>query len=101
MPIIGYFDNSELVLVILFTIKAGDNGDGVTQNDVVKSDRNEELPKEKASRKKKKEKENVEKVPIANKKSEKRLLMLPMEASFVAILLLVLLGAFYVVCALS
>ncbi|XP_004251627.1 dolichyl-diphosphooligosaccharide--protein glycosyltransferase subunit STT3A [Solanum lycopersicum] len=76
---------------------AGDNGDGVTQNDVVKSDRNEELPKEKASRKKKKEKENVEKVPIANKKSEKRLLMLPMEASFVAILLLVLLGAFYVV----
>ncbi|TMW88501.1 dolichyl-diphosphooligosaccharide--protein glycosyltransferase subunit STT3A [Solanum pennellii] len=76
---------------------AGDNGDGVTQNDVVKSDRNEELPKEKASRKKKKEKENVEKAPIANKKSEKRLLMLPMEASFVAILLLVLLGAFYVV----
>lgn len=76
---------------------AGDNGDGVTQNDVVKPDRNEELPKEKASRKKKKEKENVEKAPIATKKSEKRLLMLPMEASVVAILLLMLLGAFYVV----
>ncbi|KAH0707831.1 hypothetical protein KY289_012907 [Solanum tuberosum] len=76
---------------------AGDNGDGVTQNDVVKPDRNEELPKEKASRKKKKEKENVEKAPIATKKSEKRLLMLPMEASVVAILLLILLGAFYVV----
>ncbi|KAH0711192.1 hypothetical protein KY284_012619 [Solanum tuberosum] len=76
---------------------AGDNGDGVTQNDVVKPGRNEELPKEKASRKKKKEKENVEKAPIATKKSEKRLLMLPMEASVVAILLLMLLGAFYVV----
>ncbi|KAK4727628.1 hypothetical protein R3W88_032545 [Solanum pinnatisectum] len=76
---------------------AGDNRDGVTQNDVVKPDRNEELPKEKASRKKKKEKENVEKAPIATKKSEKRLLMLPMEASVVAILLLILLGAFYVV----
>ncbi|KAK6774442.1 hypothetical protein RDI58_029681 [Solanum bulbocastanum] len=76
---------------------AGDNGDGVTQNDKVKPDRNEELPKEKASRKKKKEKENVEKAPIATKKSEKRLLMLPMEASVVAILLLILLGAFYVV----
>ncbi|XP_006353484.1 dolichyl-diphosphooligosaccharide--protein glycosyltransferase subunit STT3A [Solanum tuberosum] len=76
---------------------AGDNVDGVTQNDVVKPDRNEELPKEKTSRKKKKEKENVEKAPIATKKSEKRLLMLPMEASVVAILLLILLGAFYVV----
>uniref|UniRef100_A0A0V0IUA2 dolichyl-diphosphooligosaccharide--protein glycotransferase n=1 Tax=Solanum chacoense TaxID=4108 RepID=A0A0V0IUA2_SOLCH len=76
---------------------AGDNDDGVTQNDVVKPGRNEELPKEKASRKKKKEKENVEKAPIATKKSEKRLLMLPMEASVVAILLLMLLGAFYVV----
>ncbi|KAL3352831.1 hypothetical protein AABB24_020694, partial [Solanum stoloniferum] len=76
---------------------AGDNSDGVTQNDVVKPDRNEEHPKEKASRKKKKEKENVEKAPIATKKSEKRLLMLPMEASVVAILLLMLLGAFYVV----
>ncbi|XP_049397840.1 dolichyl-diphosphooligosaccharide--protein glycosyltransferase subunit STT3A [Solanum stenotomum] len=76
---------------------AEDNDDGVTQNDVVKPGRNEELPKEKASRKKKKEKENVEKVPIATKKSEKRLLMLPMEASVVSILLLMLLGAFYVV----
>ncbi|MCD7464839.1 Dolichyl-diphosphooligosaccharide--protein glycosyltransferase subunit stt3a [Datura stramonium] len=76
---------------------AGDTGNDVTQNDVVKPDRNEEPPKEKASRKKKKEKENVEKAPIATKKSERRLLMLPMEASVAAILLLVLLGAFYVV----
>ncbi|XP_055800775.1 dolichyl-diphosphooligosaccharide--protein glycosyltransferase subunit STT3A [Solanum dulcamara] len=78
-------------------VDAGDSSDGVTQNDVVKPDRNVEPPKEKASRKKKKEKENVEKAPIATKKSERRLLMLPMEASVVAILLLMLLGAFYVV----
>lgn len=76
---------------------AGDNSGGVTQNDVVKPDRNEEPPKEKSSRKKKKEKETVEKAPVATKKSERRLLMLPMEASIVAILLLMLLGAFYVV----
>ncbi|OIS98141.1 dolichyl-diphosphooligosaccharide--protein glycosyltransferase subunit stt3a, partial [Nicotiana attenuata] len=77
-------------------VDAGDTGNGVTQNDVVKPDKIEEPPKEKASRKKKKEKENVEKTPIVAK-SERRLLMLPMEASVVAILLLMLLGAFYVV----
>ncbi|CAN4094408.1 unnamed protein product [Withania somnifera] len=76
---------------------AGDTTNGVTQNNVVKPDRNEEPPKEKALRKKKKEKEIVEKAPVATKKSERRLLTLPMEASVVAILLLMLLGAFYVV----
>ncbi|CAN1788914.1 Dolichyl-diphosphooligosaccharide--protein glycosyltransferase subunit STT3A [Linum perenne] len=46
---------------------------------------------------KKKEKENTEKV-TAPARTEKRLLVLPLEASFIAVLLLVLLGAFYVVC---
>ncbi|CAI0628680.1 unnamed protein product [Linum tenue] len=44
----------------------------------------------------KKEKENVEKKPTPSK-TEKRLLVLPLEASVIAVLLLVLLGAFYVV----
>ncbi|CAN1788919.1 Dolichyl-diphosphooligosaccharide--protein glycosyltransferase subunit STT3A [Linum perenne] len=57
----------------------------------------EEIPKEKPQRKnKKKEKENTEKV-TAPARTEKRLLVLPLEASFIAVLLLVLLGAFYVV----
>ncbi|KAM7509574.1 hypothetical protein LguiA_020027 [Lonicera macranthoides] len=82
-------------------INAGDtSSDGVVaQNDVVKTEV-EDLPKERPSRKNKKkekerEKENVEKVSI-KKQVEKRLQVLPMEASFIALLLLVLLGAFYV-----
>ncbi|XP_009775565.1 dolichyl-diphosphooligosaccharide--protein glycosyltransferase subunit STT3A [Nicotiana tabacum] len=92
----GVFTRSIKFASIGKQVDAGDTGNGVTQNDVVKPDKTEEPPKEKASRKKKKEKENVEKTPIVAK-SERRLLMLPMEASVVAILLLMLLGAFYVV----
>nr|XP_016493328.1 PREDICTED: dolichyl-diphosphooligosaccharide--protein glycosyltransferase subunit STT3A-like [Nicotiana tabacum] len=92
----GVFTRSIKFASIGKQVDAGDTGNGVTQNDVVKPDKTEEPPKEKASRKKKKEKENVEKTPIVTK-SERRLLMLPMEASVVAILLLMLLGAFYVV----
>ncbi|XP_016493328.2 dolichyl-diphosphooligosaccharide--protein glycosyltransferase subunit STT3A [Nicotiana tabacum] len=92
----GVFTRSIKFASIGKQVDAGDTGNGVTQNDVVKPDKTEEPPKEKASRKKKKEKENVEKTPIVTK-SERRLLMLPTEASVVAILLLMLLGAFYVV----
>lgn len=91
---------------MILIIKAGDtSSDGVVaQNDVVKTEV-EDLPKERPSRKNKKkekerEKENVEKVSI-KKQVEKRLQVLPMEASFIALLLLVLLGAFYVVRTLS
>lgn len=92
---------------MILIIKAGDTGSDsvVAQNDVVKNDKVEDLPKERPSRKNKKkekerEKENVEKVSI-KKQVEKRLLVLPMEASIIALLLLVLLGAFYVVRTLS
>ncbi|XP_058114671.1 dolichyl-diphosphooligosaccharide--protein glycosyltransferase subunit STT3A [Magnolia sinica] len=78
-------------------------GNGVPQNDVAKADKRsagdktEDISKERPSRKnRKKEKENIEKVPIKSKK-EKKLLVLPLEASVVSILLLVMLGAFYVV----
>uniref|UniRef100_A0A5B7AKT2 dolichyl-diphosphooligosaccharide--protein glycotransferase n=2 Tax=Davidia involucrata TaxID=16924 RepID=A0A5B7AKT2_DAVIN len=70
---------------------------GVSGNDAVKTDKNEDSVKERPSKKnKKKEKENVEKASIKSQ-IEKRLLVLPLEASVIAILLLVLLGAFYVV----
>ncbi|CAN0900076.1 Dolichyl-diphosphooligosaccharide--protein glycosyltransferase subunit STT3A, partial [Linum grandiflorum] len=75
---------------------AKENGSSsvVAQDDAPKT---EEVPKEKPQRKnKKKEKENVEKVPTPAR-TERRLLVLPLEASFIAVLLLVLLGAFYVV----
>ncbi|KAA8534912.1 hypothetical protein F0562_029872 [Nyssa sinensis] len=78
---------------------AGDAGSGsiVTQNDAVKTDKNQDTVKERPSRKnKKKEKEIVEKASIKSQ-IEKRLLVLPLEASVLAIFLLVLLGAFYVV----
>lgn len=66
---------------------------------MVKTEKSEDLVKERSSRKskkKEKEKENVEKVSLGSR-IERRLLVLPLEASLIAILLLVLLGAFYVV----
>ncbi|OVA08562.1 Oligosaccharyl transferase [Macleaya cordata] len=73
------------------------------QNDVVKADahpaaeKNEDTLKERPSKKnRKKEKEPVVKASIKSR-IEKRLLVLPFEASVIAILLLILLGAFYVV----
>ncbi|KAL6519121.1 Dolichyl-diphosphooligosaccharide--protein glycosyltransferase subunit stt3a [Orobanche gracilis] len=72
----------------------GDEGD--TTN-VVKTEKNEDSSKERSSRKsKKKEKENTERVSIVAR-LQQRLLVLPLETSLVAVFLLVLLGAFYVV----
>ncbi|KAI3964445.1 hypothetical protein MKX01_007135 [Papaver californicum] len=83
---------------------AGDITSGnVVQNGVAKSDSNaaaeksEETLKERPSKKnKKKEKEPVVKASIKSK-IQKRLLVLPLEASIIALLLLILLGAFYVI----
>ncbi|XP_043707600.1 dolichyl-diphosphooligosaccharide--protein glycosyltransferase subunit STT3A-like [Telopea speciosissima] len=79
----------------------------VTQSEVVKTekqpptDKTEDTVKERTSRKnkkkeKEKEKEHVEKASLKSQ-MQKRLLVLPLEASIISILLLVLLGAFYVV----
>lgn len=104
------FSASKLTFwVILLNFKAGDitSGSVAPQNDGPKadkqstSDKPEDSVKERPSRKnKKKEKENVEKVPVKSK-AEKRLLVLPLETSALAILLLVIMGAFYVVCKIS
>ncbi|KAJ4957792.1 hypothetical protein NE237_024903 [Protea cynaroides] len=75
----------------------------VTQSEVVKTekqppiDKTEDTIKERTSKKnKKKEKEHEEKASLKSQ-IQKRLLVLPLETSIIAILLLVLLGAFYVV----
>ncbi|CAN6564402.1 unnamed protein product [Malus baccata var. baccata] len=69
----------------------------VSQNEVPKTDKRADTLKERPSRRnRKKEKEPVEK-PSIKSQIEKRLLVLPFEGSILAIFLLVLLGAFYVV----
>ncbi|KDP33728.1 hypothetical protein JCGZ_07299 [Jatropha curcas] len=80
-----------------------DSGDAssstvITQNDAAKTEKTEDTAKEQrpSKKNKKKEKEIVDK-PAVKSKIEKKLLVLPLEASIFAILLLVLLGAFYVV----
>lgn len=61
-------------------------------------EKDKEPLREKSSKKnRKKEKENVEKVSD-KKEHKKRSLLLPLEASAVGILLLIVLGSFYVVC---
>ncbi|KAK1417357.1 hypothetical protein QVD17_26484 [Tagetes erecta] len=81
-------------------VDAGDSlpGNNVSpQNEVLKNEKKEDTLKERPSRKnKKKEKENIEK-PSVKSKTEKRPLVLPVEASFFALFLTVLLGGFYVV----
>ncbi|KAL5729071.1 dolichyl-diphosphooligosaccharide--protein glycotransferase [Ranunculus cassubicifolius] len=80
------------------------SGDSAPENNVVQSvdkqsttEKKDETLKERPSRRnKRKEKEPVEK-PSIKSRIEKRLLVLPWETSVIAILLLVLLGAFYVV----
>ena len=92
------------------TFKAGDTNaeSSVAQNDVAKvdkqvvTDKPENISRDKPSKKnrkknKEKEKEAVEKAPTKSR-NEKKLLVLPMEASAVAILLLIVLGSVYVVC---
>lgn len=83
---------------MLLTIKAGDASAGsVVPSDSVKTDKTQDTSKERISKKsKKKEKEPVEK-PLSKSQIKKRLLVLPLETSVIAIILLVLLGAFYVV----
>ncbi|KAG6390961.1 hypothetical protein SASPL_148707 [Salvia splendens] len=81
-----------------FIMQVNQAGDAakVTQNDV-KSEKSEDTVKERSSRKsKKKDKENIEKPSLVSR-VEKRLLVLPLETSVMAVFLLVLLGAFYVV----
>lgn len=64
----------------------------------MKSEKIDDTVKERPSRKsKKKEKENIERPSLVSR-VEKRLLVLPLETSVLAVFLLVLLGAFYVVC---
>ncbi|KAI5320367.1 hypothetical protein PRUPE_7G222300 [Prunus persica] len=80
-------------------VDAGDTSSESTvpQTEVPKTDKSGETLKERPSRKnRKKEKEPVEK-PSIKSQIEKRLLVLPFEGSVLAIFLLVLLGAFYVV----
>ncbi|KAL6984753.1 Dolichyl-diphosphooligosaccharide--protein glycosyltransferase subunit stt3a [Sarracenia purpurea var. burkii] len=77
--------------------KVEKNEDFPKERPLRKIEKNEDFPKERPSKKnKKKEKENVEKT-FVKPPEEKRLLALPLEASVIAIFLLVLLGAFYVV----
>jgi len=89
---------------LILTTKAGDivSGNNASpQIDVLKTNKREDALKERPSRKnKKKDKEVVEK-PSVKSKIEKRPLVLPVEASFFALFLTVLLGAFYVVSILS
>ncbi|XP_019191941.1 PREDICTED: dolichyl-diphosphooligosaccharide--protein glycosyltransferase subunit STT3A isoform X2 [Ipomoea nil] len=77
-------------------INAGDTTNADSKSDVAKAAKNEEPVKVRHSRKSKKEKDNVEKAPSSSR-PEKRLLTLPPEFSIIALLLLALLGAFYVV----
>ncbi|WOH08930.1 hypothetical protein DCAR_0728381 [Daucus carota subsp. sativus] len=84
-------------------ISAGDAGSepsaDVIEN-VLKTDKDDEPVKERPSRKnKRKEKENMERPskPSIKSRTEKRLLVLPLETSIIALFLLVLLGAFYVI----
>ncbi|XP_019448368.1 PREDICTED: dolichyl-diphosphooligosaccharide--protein glycosyltransferase subunit STT3A-like isoform X2 [Lupinus angustifolius] len=78
-------------------VDAGDaSSKSVVANDVAKTDKSEDTSKERISRKSKKEKEPVEK-PLRKSQVKKRLLVLPLETSVIAIILLVFLGAFYVV----
>lgn len=101
-----------LLSLLQYDFKAGDTNAerSVAQDDAVKMDKqvvagkSEDALRDKPSKRnrkkdKEKEKENgtVDKVPT-KPRNEKRLLILPLEASAVAILLLIVLGSFYVVC---
>jgi dolichyl-diphosphooligosaccharide--protein glycosyltransferase len=85
---------------VLLIIKAGDaSSESVVPDDTVKTDKTEDTQKERTSKKgrsRKSSSENVEKPP-SKSQIKKRLSVLPLETSIIAIVLLVLLGAFYVV----
>ena len=75
----------------------GSSASTVNTNSSKSTEKSETAPKEKPSKKnRRKEKEVTESVPSKSKK-EKRLSVLPLEASVVGTLLLIVLGGFYVV----
>uniref|UniRef100_A0A2P2LZN7 dolichyl-diphosphooligosaccharide--protein glycotransferase n=4 Tax=Rhizophora mucronata TaxID=61149 RepID=A0A2P2LZN7_RHIMU len=76
---------------------AQNSSTAVARNDVAKAEKAQEASKTRPSKKnKKKEKDIVEKESVTPH-SDRRHLILPMEASVISIFLLVLLGAFYVI----
>ncbi|KAL0917782.1 hypothetical protein M5K25_012870 [Dendrobium thyrsiflorum] len=84
---------------------AGDTKDEnpTAQNDVLKADKQvaannktEDVKERPSKKNRKKDKENTEKAPVKSH-NEKRLLVLPLEASAIAIILLVVLGSLYVI----
>ncbi|KAH9603334.1 hypothetical protein KSS87_015271, partial [Heliosperma pusillum] len=86
----GILDRSENV--------AGDttSGSALLQTDVTKTNKNEDNAKERTSKKgKNKEKESAGNGSLRSR-IERRLLVLPFEASLIALLLILLLGGFYV-----
>jgi dolichyl-diphosphooligosaccharide--protein glycosyltransferase len=87
-------------LLVDSPVDAGDAGsESVVPDDTVKTDKAEDTQKERTSKKgrsRKSSSENVEKPP-SKSQIKKRLSVLPLETSIIAIVLLVLLGAFYVV----
>lgn len=92
--------NHLLTTCFFLKLKSGDSSPESSSNSTKSENRNEKseiAPKEKPSKKnRKKEKEVAESVP-AKPKKEKRLLVLPFELSVMGILLLIVLGGFYVV----
>ena len=95
-----YQSNHLLTTCFLLKLKSGDSSPESSTNSTKNENRNEKsetAPKEKPSKKnRKKEKELEESVTVKPKK-EKRLLVLPFELSVMGILLLIVLGGFYVV----
>ena len=95
-----YPSNHLLTTCFLLKLKSGDSSPESSTNSTKNENRNEKsetAPKEKPSKKnRKKEKELAESVTVKPKK-EKRLLVLPFELSVMGILLLIVLGGFYVV----
>ncbi|KAG6772126.1 hypothetical protein POTOM_023522 [Populus tomentosa] len=87
------------VPLMLLTIKSGDtrtSTDG-EQNDIANTEKVDKIVKGRLSKKNKKnENEPVERASVKSR-IERRILVLPFETSVIVIILLVLLGAFYVV----
>ncbi|PNY11627.1 dolichyl-diphosphooligosaccharide-protein glycosyltransferase, partial [Trifolium pratense] len=81
-------------------VDAGDaSSESVVPDDTVKTDKTEDTQKERTSKKSRSRKSSSESVEKPSSKSQikKRLSVLPLETSIIAIVLLVLLGAFYVI----
>ncbi|KAJ8460786.1 hypothetical protein OPV22_033712 [Ensete ventricosum] len=93
----------KLQLPKLFESPSGSGDIDSTQDEVVKvdnksaTDKSETAPKERPSKKNRKKEREIVETTIKKPLNAKRLLVLPLEASSVAILLLIIFGAFYVV----